>query len=38
MTNLVSRIEKGQDRLIDALNFEESIDALSNFYSSRSIL
>ena len=33
MTNLVSRIEKGQDRLIDALNFEESIDALSNFYS-----
>ena len=33
MSHLISRIENGEDRLIESLNFEESINTLYNFYS-----
>ena len=33
MSHLISRIENGEDRLIESLDFEESINTLYNFYS-----
>jgi len=33
MSHLIFRIENGEDRLIESLNFEESINTLYNFYS-----
>lgn len=33
MSHLISRIENGEDRVIESLDFEESINTLYNFYS-----